>query len=95
MEKAKRGERFAFFLKCFLILPVTVPAGPLQDMRARKPTSPDLGHLSGHRGLVLIGKNATTTLRLVELKVSQERHNSVRAGREKILDCISVKSATM
>jgi hypothetical protein len=73
---------------------MTEPAGLLQNMRARKPTSPDLGHLSGHRGLVLIGKKASTTLRLVELKMPQQRHNSALVWRAQIVGCISVGNAT-
>ncbi len=74
---------------------MTEPAGLLQDMRARKPTSPDLGHLSGHRGLVLITKNASTTLRLVELKMSHLRHNSARVPREDIKGCGDVEISTL
>jgi hypothetical protein len=73
---------------------MTEPAGPLQELRARKPTSPDLGHLSGHRGLVLIGKNASTTFRLVELKMPQQRHNSALVAREQIEGCKVVDNAT-
>jgi hypothetical protein len=73
---------------------MTEPAGLLQNMRARKPTSPDLGHLSGHRGLVLIGKNASTTFRLVELKMPQQRHNSARVAGEQIEGCKAVDNAT-
>jgi hypothetical protein len=78
----------------FPLLPVTEPAGLLHNLRARKPTSPDLGHLSGHRGLVLIGKNASTTLRHVELKMPQERHNSALVEREHIESCKAVDNAT-
>jgi hypothetical protein len=55
---------------------VTVPAGQLQVMRARKQASPDLGHIKVLTVvLFLIAEKAITPKWLVELKMTHDRHN--------------------